>query len=423
VAEAIVAITSEDDSVNAKNEAVKVNALSREFTRTFGELDYALPEFRTITKAAYWDYQRQKVYVRSKQPKRVLTGRRKSSPDAPATNKIIPVQEQRPECCIRCAGMLIYKTGRFSQTVYDLRFSIGGLRRWIVRYTYDRYICWRCKASFNRYVRKSKYGHNLKAYVVYQIIELRIPQHAVAQSLTTLFGFEMLSGSINRIKASSADYYENTYRSILRRIGGGPLVHADETKVTIADQDRYVWVFTSMDEVAFVYSDTREAEAARDVLCDFQGVLVSDFYAGYDSIDCAQQKCLIHLMRDLNDDVLHHPFNDEMNELARSFATLLTAMLETVDRFGLKARHLRKHKEEVDRFYRMLQKRDYQTEVGRAYKKRFEKNRDKLFTFLDYDGVPWNNNNAEHAIKAFALCAMSLARRVLSKEFEIILSC
>jgi hypothetical protein len=33
---------------------------------------------------------------------------------------------------------------------------------------------------------------------------------------------------------------------------------------------------------------------------------------------------------------------------------------------------------------------------------RFEKNRDTLFTFLRYDGVPWNNNNAEHVIKAFA---------------------
>jgi Transposase IS66 family len=31
-----------------------------------------------------------------------------------------------------------------------------------------------------------------------------------------------------------------------------------------------------------------------------------------------------------------------------------------------------------------------------------EKDRAKLFTFLSYDGVPWNNNNAEHAIKAFA---------------------
>jgi hypothetical protein len=35
-------------------------------------------------------------------------------------------------------------------------------------------------------------------------------------------------------------------------------------------------------------------------------------------------------------------------------------------------------------------------------KQRFEKNREKLFTFLSYDGVPWNNNNAEHAVKAFA---------------------
>jgi hypothetical protein len=25
-----------------------------------------------------------------------------------------------------------------------------------------------------------------------------------------------------------------------------------------------------------------------------------------------------------------------------------------------------------------------------------------MFTFLNFDDVPWNNNNAEHAIKAFA---------------------
>ena len=33
---------------------------------------------------------------------------------------------------------------------------------------------------------------------------------------------------------------------------------------------------------------------------------------------------------------------------------------------------------------------------------RFEKNLDTLFTFMGYDRVPWNNNNAEHAVKAFA---------------------
>ena len=49
-----------------------------------------------------------------------------------------------------------------------------------------------------------------------------------------------------------------------------------------------------------------------------------------------------------------------------------------------------------------LLKRTFQTEVATGYQRRFEKNRDRLFTFLDHDGVPWNNNNAEHAIKAFA---------------------
>src|SRR3982074_441647 len=77
-------------------------------------------------------------------------------------------------------------------------------------------------------------------------------------------------------------------------------------------------------------------------------------------------------------------------------------MVATVDRFGLKAYHLRKHKHVVDQFYRTLSKSLYKTEVAIGYLRRFEKNRERLFTFLDHDGVPWNNNNAEHAIKAFA---------------------
>jgi hypothetical protein len=53
-------------------------------------------------------------------------------------------------------------------------------------------------------------------------------------------------------------------------------------------------------------------------------------------------------------------------------------------------------------FYEVLSRRNYQTELASGYRRRFEKYRSRLFTFLDYDGIPWNNNNAEHAIKAFA---------------------
>jgi hypothetical protein len=163
-----------------------------------------------------------------------------------------------------------------------------------------------------------------------------------------------------------------------------------------------VWVFTSLEEVVYYYTETREGDFLQELLREFHGVLVSDFYAAYDSMNCPQQKCLIHLMRDLNNDLLKHPFNEELKGLVQEFAMLLKPMIETIDRFGLKAHFLRKHKVFVERFYKELSKRDYQSGIAIHYKKRFEKNRDKLFTFLDYDGIPWNNNNAEHAIKAFA---------------------
>src|SRR5262249_34085851 len=77
-------------------------------------------------------------------------------------------------------------------------------------------------------------------------------------------------------------------------------------------------------------------------------------------------------------------------------------MVETVDRHGLKKHFLKKHLTSVERFYRQLERTDYQSEAALKCKERFVKNRDKLFTFLNYDGVPWHNNNAEHAIKAFS---------------------
>jgi hypothetical protein len=70
---------------------------------------------------------------------------------------------------------------------------------------------------------------------------------------------------------------------------------------------------------------------------------------------------------------------------------------------GLKARFLKKHLSSVRRFYRELSRMNFGTEVSEKCRERFERNRGELFTFLRHDGVPWNNNNAEHAIKAFAM--------------------
>ena len=241
------------------------------------------------------------------------------------------------------------------------------------------------------------------AYVLYHAIELAIPFPTVKRMLSDCFKLDILVETLVTIKTTAAKQYQSTYDSILRHVLTGNLLHIDETHVSIGGKPAYVWVLTNLFDVVYLYTEGREGAFLQEMLKDFHGVLVSDFYAAYDSMECAQQKCLIHLIRDLNDDVLKHPFDEELKGIiVRDFAALLKPIVQTIDRRGLKQRFLAKHRVEIDRFYRSLSKHDYQSERAQKCKKRFEKNRDKLFTFLSYDGVPWNNNNAEHAVKAFA---------------------
>jgi hypothetical protein len=138
------------------------------------------------------------------------------------------------------------------------------------------------------------------------------------------------------------------------------------------------------------------------MLAPFKGVLISDFYAAYDALACTQQKCIVHFLRDIDDDLLRNPLDTELKCIAQAFGKLLRAIIKTVDSYGLKSRHLRKHKADVSRFLDLVGSRDYASEPATGYKKRLMKSGAKMFTFLDFDGVPWNNNNAEHAIKRFA---------------------
>jgi hypothetical protein len=246
-------------------------------------------------------------------------------------------------------------------------------------------------------------GPGILAYALYLNIGLRMPQESVDRNINKLFGFHLALGTTSRLKGAAAKIYQESYDKLLSRVCNGKLIHADETKISVGGKDGYVWVFANMEEVAYVYSATRHGDTLQNLLKDFAGVLVSDFYAAYDGVRCLQQKCLIHLIRDLNDAVLKRPYDVELRSIVKGFADLVKPMIETVDRHGLKSRFLRKHLVSVGRFYRRLARTVFQSDSAVAFKERFEKNRDKLFTFLIHDDVPWNNNNAEHAVKAFAM--------------------
>ena len=93
-------------------------------------------------------------------------------------------------------------------------------------------------------------------------------------------------------------------------------------------------------------------------------------------------------MRDINEDLHKNPFDEDLKEIARRFGALLRDIVETIDSHGLKARRLGKHKKAAGGFIEHVVAMNCEAEAGLALQKRIEKNRDKLFTFLDYDGIP-----------------------------------
>jgi len=372
---------------------------------SFGKKTSVTPDLDFLRKAAYWDYQRDRLYFRStgqrsRKPRKVIVGCNTTSM---RINKVV-VHDVSPECPT-CKRISSRPKATRVRILYDLCFGRFSIKRWVVKHVYQTYYCWRCQLIFGlekRFQTKLKFGWNLVAYFLYQVIQLRISQRIVTLSMNQLFGLNLKCVTTHKFKSRAAEFYKETQRQILARLVKGDLIHADETKANVKGQLAYVWVFTNLREVVYLYADTREADVLHATLAGFKGVLVSDFYAAYDSLDCPQQKCLTHLLRDLNDEVLDHPYDEELKELVKNFGSLVRPMVETVDQHGLKRHFLRKHRRFVDRFYRELGKAAYHSEAARKCKDRFEKNRNKLFTFLDYDGVPWNNNNAEHAIKAYA---------------------
>jgi predicted RecB family nuclease len=366
----------------------------------FRPREYALEDFEKVAKCAYFDYQREKVFFRTHPHLKVAAKQQRKYPIR--VNAVCSLESDR---CPLCGSKKIEQGKQMSHVEIDLKFFKGGVKKWITRTVSWRYRCFKCKRQFSseeRAPNPQRYGHGIVSWCVYSNVACGVNMLQTIESLADVFGLVLPDCQAYRWKRYMATFYKTIYSEILRSILISPVIHIDETTVRLRKQNGYVWVMTSIDKVYYFYKSSREASFLQELLGGFSGVLVSDFYTGYDSLKCEQQKCLVHLVRDIDDDVMKNPLDAELKGMAQEFGILLRTIIETVDSRGLKSRYLRKHKPATHRFLKAVASTEFSSPLANKYKGRFEKGGKKMFTFLDHEGVPWNNNNAEHAIKRFA---------------------
>jgi hypothetical protein len=123
----------------------------------------------------------------------------------------------------------------------------------------------------------------------------------------------------------------------------------------------------------------------------------------------------------MNDDLIANPFDDELQAITQPFGALLRPIITCIDEHGLRRRYLRRFKRSVAEFFHAVSSATPRSDVACALRERLLKYQSKLFTFLEFDNVPWNNNSAENAIKRFALYRAHAAGMMKDSGLEMFL--
>lgn len=128
------------------DEIIDITNMKRESPYKLKQNTFFFPELSAINKAAYWDYQRERVYLKSNRCVKNAVIHK------PYQIKTLQPNQRReamtPTCCVKCNSKSIGRRDSRQKIVYDLKFVRGGVRRWIVQYKCYRWLCKNCGAVF-----------------------------------------------------------------------------------------------------------------------------------------------------------------------------------------------------------------------------------------------------------------------------------
>lgn len=400
------------------DKTVLASSIKQQNIFKWGVTVFAIEHFNEINAKAYFDYQRQHIFLRTE--RKVYNAISKKQQSEKQYNHIDKRINLFPDKCEKCNNKDIQVIRSSKKAQIDLVFMKSGIKKQVTEFEGGAYFCKECKKStmVENMRTLPQYGHNLMLWSVNQKIQYKLSTESIINLLKDSFNISVSATQMTRFKEIIAKNYEETYNEIIKKMSHSKLIHIDETIARINGIDGYVWVFANYDSVYYQFRETRETEFLKELLKHFKGVLISDFYTGYDSIECEQQKCLVHLIRDLNEDFMKHQLDNEFKQIISEFGNLLRNIITTIDKYGLKQFHLKKHKREVERFYNKTILQNFESELAISYQKRFIKYKEKLFLFLNHNGIPWNNNNAEHSIKPFAKWRKKISKSLTKKNIE-----
>lgn len=216
--------------------------------------------------------------------------------------KVDDIQDHFPEACERC-GTSLRQRDAVDPPLRHQVTEIPKVTGFVVEHRLHALMCKGCnhatRADLPADVPNGAFGPRLQAVVALFSGAYRLGKRTVAAALGDLYGIDISVGSVSASEQLMSEALAAPVAEAHAYVQKQPVVHGDETGWRENRKRAWLWVAASTAVTVFLVHAKRGAEAARELLGQFAGILVTDRWNAYGQWALERrQLCWAHLKRD-----------------------------------------------------------------------------------------------------------------------------
>ena len=306
--------------------------------------------------------------------------------------------------CPRCGGVLSENhTDSYTRVVEDIVPARVVVTEYIVRRRY----CCTCRRQVSAPIpnvlgggSNERFGLRLMLLVV-SLKLLGTSYEKIGSLLKLLFDLDITEAAMVHCVMSVAKAFGPRHDELKRELMREASLHGDETSWRIKGRNHWLWAFVGKWSVVYEVAKSRGKDVPLDVLGDYGGTVISDSWPAWNHVGRRWQRCLVHYLRELKDTAKYKSPGAEFAPFEKRLKKMLRDSIRTGEEVKVREERLRAKARLEARVDALIASYSSSREKNcRRLTKRLRREKGMLFTFLEEDGVDWNNNAAERALRS-----------------------
>ncbi len=319
----------------------------------------------------------------------------------PKPTHIDRVIEQKLTQCTRCHSPL----GKSVEVIEHLQEDLIPARVEVTCFRHHRYWCPGCREIVTAppapdEIPSSYLGPQVLTHTLLFKYVHGLPFNKICTAFQQMGTLTVSEGGLAQALQRMARWLQVETEELLQALRASPAIHMDETGWKITGQGHWLWAFVTERLAYYRIDASRGSKVPKEVLGPtYSGTAVTDFFSAYNRLKIRQQKCWVHLLREMRE------------EAPQNLSTEFSQAHRGLRRIFLDARRLARDRKTLSlgvllRRTRLLSERllawgaaPYRNKTLRRISERVLKHHHQMLTFLQQPGLAMDNNLAERLIR------------------------